>query len=228
MRLAFLGYGEIGATVLEPLAAHHDIAIVLTHRPDFGGLGENPVVAVARRHGLPVVSARDAGEPHALQALQDSAPQVLVSANWRTRVPEQALTIPTLFPINIHDALLPGYAGFGSVNWSIRNSESWIGLTVHVMEPELDTGPILHTVVVPIGDDDTAGTVYAALLRQYPGAVLTALQAIESGARSVPQPGEGASFYHRITPADTRIDWTLPTTGLLNLIRAQSDPFDNA
>lgn len=36
------------------------------------------------------------------------------------------------------------------------------------MEPELGTGPVLHTVVVPIGEEDTAGTVYAALLREYP------------------------------------------------------------
>lgn len=44
----------------------------------------------------------------------------------------------------------------------------------------------------------------------------------------MPQPAEGPSFYHRITEADNRIDWTLPTTRLVNLIRAQSDPFGNA
>lgn len=51
---------------------------------------------------------------------------MIVSANWRTRVPEQALRIPSRCPINVHDALLPGYAGFGSVNWSIRNGETKI------------------------------------------------------------------------------------------------------
>ena len=84
--------------------------------------------------------------------------------------------------IDIHDALLPDYAGFGSVNWSIRNGETKIGLTVHVMERELDTGPILHTVTVPIGPLDTATTVTGELLNNYPDAVLTALDLIAQGA----------------------------------------------
>ncbi|MCR6482859.1 methionyl-tRNA formyltransferase [Amycolatopsis sp. OK19-0408] len=228
MRTAFLGYGEIGATVLGPLAEKHDVGVVITHEPDFGGLGEDHVVRLTERLGLPTLFARNAGESHVLEALREAAPEVLVSANWRTTVPELTLEIPTRYPLNVHDALLPTYAGFGSVNWAIRNGEREIGLSVHVMERELDTGPVLHTVVVPIEEDDTAGDVYVKLLRQYPGAVLDALDLAERGVEPVAQPGTGATFYHRITEADTRIDWTQPTTRLVNLVRGQSDPFRNA
>jgi methionyl-tRNA formyltransferase len=83
-------------------------------------------------------------------------------------------------------------------------------------------------VIVPIGTEDTAGTVYSKLLQEYPGAVLKALNLLADGAQPVPQPSAGSTFYHRITEADTRIDWSLPTRQLVNLIRAQSDPFTNA
>jgi methionyl-tRNA formyltransferase len=228
VKVAFLGYGEIGATVLGPLAAHHKVLTAVTHRPGLSRLGDNQVEKLCERLGLPALFARHADEPHVLRALRDAAPEVVVSANWRTQVSEAVLRIPSRYPVNIHDALLPAYAGFGSVNWSIRNGETEIGLTVHVMERELDTGPVLHTVVVPISEHDTAGTVYAALLREYPGAVLTALDLIAQDARPKPQSTRRASFYHRITEADTRIDWSLPTTQLVNLIRAHSDPFLNA
>jgi methionyl-tRNA formyltransferase len=200
----------------------------VTHEPSFGGLDEDHVASLSSWLELPTLYARNAGEDHVIRAIKDCEPEVLVSANWRTTVPEPVLEIPSRYPVNIHDALLPGYAGFGSVNWAIRNGETRIGLTVHVMEAELDTGPVLHTVVVPIDAEDTAGIVYARLLREYPGGVLTALGLIADGIRPVPQPTVGASFYHRITEADNKIDWSLPTTLLVNLIRAQSDPFRNA
>ncbi|WP_159080614.1 methionyl-tRNA formyltransferase [Nocardia suismassiliense] len=228
MKVAFLGYGEIGATVLGPLAAQHDVAAVVTHRPEFGGLGEGHVATLAHRHGLRTLFADDlATAPGVAGALTAAAPEVLVSANWRTRVPEDVLAIPSLCPLNIHDALLPDYAGFGSVNWSIRNGETAIGLTVHIMERDLDTGPVVHTVTVPIAPHDTATTVYSALLKEYPHALLTALERVATGATPTPQRA-GGSFYHRITEADTRIDWTQPTTRILDLVRAQSDPFVNA
>ncbi|MFD9909955.1 methionyl-tRNA formyltransferase [Streptomyces sp. NPDC059063] len=201
---------------------------MVTHPTDFGGIGEDHVVRLTEELGLDPLFARKAGEPHVVAALREAAPEVLVSANWRTTVPEAVLDIPTRHPLNVHDALLPAYAGFGSVNWSIRNGETRIGLTVHVMERELDTGPVVHAVEVPIGAQDTATTVYAALLRAYPDAVLTALDLVSRDVTPTPQAAHGASFYHRITEADTRIDWSLPTTRLLDLVRGQSDPYVNA
>jgi methionyl-tRNA formyltransferase len=228
VKVAFLGYGEIGTTVLGGVASRHHVGMVVTHESGFTGLETNGVLAMAEERGLPVVSARNAGEPQVLAALREFAPEVLVSANWRTTVPESALEIPSLYPLNVHDALLPAYAGFGSVNWAIRNGDTEIGLTVHVMEAELDTGPVVCQVVVPIGPEDTAGDVYRNLLAEYPGAVLKALELVGEGATPTKQSTEGATFYHRITLADTRIDWALPTERLLNLVRAQSDPFLNA
>ncbi|WP_171164465.1 methionyl-tRNA formyltransferase [Streptomyces sp. I05A-00742] len=228
MRIVFLGYGEIGATVLAGITAVHETALVVTHPTRFSRLNEPHVGIVAADLELPVLEARHAREEHVVEAVRAARPDVLVSANWRTIIPQHVLEIPALLPLNVHDALLPGYAGFGAVNWAIRNGESRTGLTVHVMDPELDTGPVLWQVTVPIDDDDTATTVQQRLLKEYPGAVLAALERAESGVLPVPQTAEGPSFYHRITEADTRIDWALPTRRLLDLVRAHSDPFVNA
>ncbi|MFI9235198.1 methionyl-tRNA formyltransferase [Streptomyces sp. NPDC053079] len=228
MRIAFMGYGEMGAAVLAGIAAEHEPTVVVTHPARFGGLREPHVAKLAVELGLPLVEARDAGEAQVVAAVRGARPDVLMSANWRTVIPEVVLAVPALLPLNVHDALLPGYAGFGAVNWAIRNGERETGLTVHVMEPELDTGPVLWQVAVPIAPQDTATTVQRRLLDAYPEAALTALARAEAGIKPVPQHAGGASFYHRITEADTRIDWRLPTGRLLDLVRAHSDPFVNA
>ncbi|WP_280276775.1 hypothetical protein [Nocardia wallacei] len=116
MRIAFLGYGEIGATILGPLAARGDAAAVVTHRPEFGGLGEGHVATLAppapsarpvrRRPGNRTRGGPSARRGRALGALGQLAYP-------RT---EDVLALSPLCPQNIHDALLPDYAGFGSVN----------------------------------------------------------------------------------------------------------------
>lgn len=80
--------------------------------PEFGGLGEGHVATLAHPHGLRVLFADDlATAPAVARAPAGGALGQL--AYPRT---EDVLAIPSLCPHNIHDALPPDYAGFGSVN----------------------------------------------------------------------------------------------------------------
>ncbi|MEO3746491.1 methionyl-tRNA formyltransferase [Plantactinospora sp. B5E13] len=228
MRIAFLGYGELGANVLRGVLAEHEVVLVVTHRADFSGLGEPDVELVAGELGVPVWYSAHAREPELHERLREARPDVILSTNWRTRVPAEVLSIPHRGAINVHDALLPRYAGFGAVNWAIRNGETETGLTVHYMDRELDTGPVITRKVVKIGPHDSAGYVLNNLLAEYVPVTLRALELVEQGHPGEPQPQTGGSFYHRIGEADTRIDWGASTTSVYNLIRGQSDPFVNA
>ncbi|MEV0395165.1 methionyl-tRNA formyltransferase [Polymorphospora rubra] len=228
MKVVFFGYGQLGATVLRGIAPRHEVSLVLTHRAEFSGLGEPDVERAAAELGLPVRYSATAREPELHRLLRDLAPEVIVSTNWRTRVPPEVLRIPARGAINTHDALLPAYAGFGAVNWVIRNGEEETGLSVHYMADELDTGPVITRSVVKIGPHDTAGYVLDRLLEEYVPVTLRALDLVAQGHRGEPQPAEGASFYHRIGIDDTRIDWRDSATVVYNLVRGQSDPFVNA
>ncbi|GAB3157526.1 methionyl-tRNA formyltransferase [Micromonospora sonneratiae] len=223
-----MGYGDLGATVLRGIQPHHEVLRVLTHRTEFSGLGEPHVEQLAAELGLAVSYSAHAGEPELHQQIRDLEPELIVSTNWRTRVPAELLAIPRLGAINVHDALLPAYSGFGAVNWAIRNGEDATGVTVHFMDEELDTGPILTRAVVKIGPHDTAGYVLSKVVAEYVPSTLRALQLVEQGHRGEPQDSQGASFYHRIGVDDTRIDWNDSTTTIYNLVRGQSDPFVNA
>lgn len=56
-----------------------------------------------------------------------------------------------------------------------------------------------------------------------------ALSKIESGAVDpVPQDRSKASFFHKRSIEDSRIDWTWPAADIDLLVRAQSDPYPNA
>lgn len=47
--------------------------------------------------------------------------------------------------VNYHDSLLPAYAGVNASSWAIINGESRHGVTLHVIDDDIDTGHILET-----------------------------------------------------------------------------------
>jgi hypothetical protein len=82
-----LSTGFRASPVLQPLAAHHEVAVAITHRQDFAGLGDNDVAPLAEWLGLPMLLARNVGEPHVVDTLGDIGPDVLVSETGARRCP---------------------------------------------------------------------------------------------------------------------------------------------
>jgi len=95
----------------------------------------------------------------------------MVVANWRTRLAPEVFTLPRLGTLNVHDALLPAYAGFAPLNWALINGETEVGVTAHMMNDELDAGDIVRQEAVPVGPKDTATDLFfdGTRLTELPG-----------------------------------------------------------
>lgn len=68
--------------------------------------------------------------------------------------------------LNIHPALLPAFAGLEgqkqALEWGVRIS----GCTVHIVDEQVDHGPIVVQAAVPVRDDDTEETLAARILKE--------------------------------------------------------------
>ncbi|MBA2520289.1 MAG: hypothetical protein H0V24_11535 [Chloroflexia bacterium] len=108
--------------------------------------------SLASAHGLPViaVSRLNAEVTAAMRRLR---PEVIVVACFPWRLPADLLAMPLLGCFNLHPSLLPRGRGPDPVFWTYRRGERDTGVTVHLMNAGLDTGPILgqHRVAVPAG-----------------------------------------------------------------------------
>ncbi|HEY4925571.1 MAG TPA: phosphoribosylglycinamide formyltransferase [Roseiarcus sp.] len=168
-----------------------EIALVLSNKSSAGGL------ALARQAGVAaavvdhkIYAGRDEFEG-SMQAMLDihridliclagfmrilSAPFV---ARWQGRI------------LNIHPSLLPSFRGLDTHARAIEAGVKLHGCTVHFVEPELDSGPIIAQAAVEVRDDDTPETLGARVLIQehalYPAALaLVAAGRVETvGART--------------------------------------------
>jgi methionyl-tRNA formyltransferase len=105
------------------------------------------------------------------------------------RISEEAIAAPRLGIVNGHPSLLPRYRGPFPIAWAVRNGETEIGLSYHLMDATLDTGNLLAQKRVPLQDDDTFESVLERLAPVAAELIPIALGRIEQGDRGDPQEG---------------------------------------
>ncbi|MFF3754665.1 methionyl-tRNA formyltransferase [Streptomyces sp. NPDC002018] len=233
MRVVMFGYQTWGHRTLQALLdSEHEVVLVVTHPKSdhvYEKIWDDSVAELAEKHGVPVLLRNRPDDEELLRTLREAAPDIIVANNWRTWLPPEIFDLPPHGTLNVHDSLLPAYAGFSPLIWALINGEPEVGVTAHRMDAELDAGDIVFQRSVPVGATDTATDLFHRTVDLIGPIVTDSLDAIASGtARWVPQDRSRASFFHKRAIEDSRIDWSWPAEDLERLIRAQSDPYPNA
>ncbi|MEU8086489.1 methionyl-tRNA formyltransferase [Micromonospora sp. NPDC049101] len=232
MRVVMFGYQTWGHRTLQALLdSEHEVALVVTHPPSehaYERIWSDSVADLAAAHGIPV-EVRDRPDDDLLIPLEKADPDVIVATNWRTWIPPQIFELPRRGTLNVHDSLLPAYAGFSPLIWALLNGEKEVGVTAHMMDAELDAGNIVLQRSVPVGPRDTTTDLFHKTLELFGPITVDGLALIASGKTDwTPQDRSKASFFHKRSDEDNRIDWTWSAEELDRLVRAQSDPYPNA
>ncbi len=233
LRVAFFGFGTWGSRTLQALLdSHHEVVLVVTHPPSDGAwerIWNDSVEDLARSVDVPVLLRNRPDDADLQVRLKEADPDVMVAVNWRTLIPTEVFSLPRLGTLNVHDSLLPRYAGFAPLNWALINGETQVGVTAHLMDAELDAGPIVLQWAVPVGAQDTAVDLFHATLKLFGPITVQGLDLMASGRTDFPaQDRSQATFFHKRADEDNRIDWTWPARDIVNLVRAQPDPYPNA
>ncbi len=83
--------------------------------------------------------------------------------------------------LNIHPALLPSFPGLDPQRQALEHGVKISGCTVHFVDENLDSGPILIQAAVPVLDDDTADTLSARILKEEHRIYSEAIRLVLSG-----------------------------------------------
>ncbi|GGU73179.1 methionyl-tRNA formyltransferase [Streptomyces cavourensis] len=232
MRVVMFGYQTWGHRTLQALLdSEHDVVTVVTHPRSehaYEKIWSDSVADLAEKHGIPVI-IRNRPDDELLDRLEEVTPDIIVANNWRTWIPPEIYNLPVHGTLNIHDSLLPAYAGFSPLIWALINGEPEVGVTAHLMDEELDAGDIVVQRSVPVGPTDTSTDLFHRTVDLIAPVTTEALGLIASGQTEfTPQDRSRASFFHKRAEEDIRIDWNWPAEDLERLIRAQSAPYPSA
>jgi methionyl-tRNA formyltransferase len=226
LRLVFMGTPDIAVPTLAALVeAGHDIVCVYSQPPRPAGRGHretpSPVQDFAVQHQLAFrcpTSLKDPDIQAAFRALDADAAIVIA---YGLILPAAILQAPRLGCFNIHMSVLPRWRGAAPIQRAIMAGDHETGVTIMQMDEGLDTGAILSREVMPIAPTNTAGDLHDALADMGARLIVDTLAGLVSGKIvAQPQPENGATYAHKLTRDEGRLDWQCSADELDRRIRA--------
>jgi len=218
------------STLRRCLQDGHDVVAVWTQPDRPAGRGNkvsaSPVKEFALSRGLTVQQPSKIKTEEAAELFRSHEADVAVVVAYGRILPKAFLEAPKQGCVNVHFSLLPKYRGAAPVNWAIVNGESDTGVTTMMVEPELDSGPILLQRSTAIDATETAPQVMQRLAEM--GADLLSETLRDFGkVRAREQDHAQASFAPILKKEDGLIKWSSTATSIDRAIRG-FQPWPNA
>ena len=221
-RLAFAGTPLFAATILRRLLdSPHRVALAYTQpdRPAGRGrkLSASPVRQVAEAADVEVrTPTRLTGEAETLKGVD-----ALVVASYGLLLPNAILDAPQHGCLNVHPSLLPRWRGAAPVERAIMAGDAQTGVSIMRVTATLDAGPVYRQRALPINESATGPRVTAALAELGTEILLEVLAALPD-LPAEEQNDDLATYAHKLTAEDARIDWQRPAAHIARQVRALS------
>lgn len=226
MKILFAGTPEFARESLRALvAAGCTPSLVLTQpdRPAGRGkqLAESAVKKFAADRSIPVWQPVTLKDSVAVSRLASEQPDVFIVVAYGLLLPQAVLDIPRCGCVNVHASLLPRWRGASPVQAAILAGDTHTGVSLMQMEAGLDSGPVIAAVSLPIGPEETAGSLKQRLAVIGGELLVRTLPAIlEQRCTAEPQNPDLATIAGKIRTQDAMLDWRQPAGVNARKVRA--------
>lgn len=140
-----------------------EVKVVLTDQRDAGAL------KIAHEYGVPARFVDPSGlsrveyDKILLDNLKDAGADLVVLTGYMRILSSSFVQHHKNRIINIHPALLPSFRGLDAFQQALDYGAKWTGTTIHLVDEEVDHGPIIYQVPVIVKDDDTHDSLKARI-----------------------------------------------------------------
>lgn len=225
MDIVFFGSGKFAVKSLEALvAAGHKVKLVVTQpdRPKGRHLNLLPteVKSKAQELKLNIYQPQNPNSEEGLSHLQQYGADLFIVIAYGHILKKSALSLPKLYPLNVHASLLPKYRGAAPINWAIVNGEKESGISIIKMNETVDAGDLLLQNNLAIEQADNADILKVKLEELSALSLIEALDLIAKGqAKFTKQDDTLASFAPKLEKHHGLIEWDKNARDILNQIR---------
>ena len=165
MKYIFFGTPEFAAIILEKLikAGLMPEAVICNPDKPIGRkqiITSPPVKILAEKHNLAVYQPKDKTE--LLKIIKNLQPDLAIVTAFGMIFPKEVLNVARCGFINVHPSLLPKYRGASPIQTAILNGDKETGVSLFLVDEEIDKGPILVSSRLPLRISDN----YEILMRK--------------------------------------------------------------
>jgi methionyl-tRNA formyltransferase len=226
MKIVFFGTPSFSVTILNALIEKgHQVVCVYCQPPSVAGRGQkvrnSPVHARANELGLLVRHPSRLSDDKIVQDFLDLEADVGVVVAYGLLLPKEILDGPRFGCLNVHASLLPRWRGAAPIQRAIMAGDPTTGVCIMRMDQGLDTGAIVDTFEVEIGERETSGELHERLSNIGANLIVHTISKI-SDIADIQQSKQGITYAEKVLKNETFIDWWQPAIEIDRLIRAMS------
>ena len=226
MKIVFFGTPSFSVPILNALIEEgHQIVCVYCQPPSVAGRGQkvrNSLVHVrANELGLLVRHPSRLSDDKIVHDFLNLEADVGVVVAYGLLLPKEILDGPRFGCLNVHASLLPRWRGAAPIQRAIMAGDPITGVCIMRMDQGLDTGAIVDTFEVEIGDRETSGELHERLSNIGANLIVHTISKI-SDIVDVQQSKQGTTYAQKILKNETLIDWRQPAVEIDRVIRAMS------
>ena len=217
MRILYFGL-PLGA--LRLAAAGFAPAAVCVGHPDAPGMRR--VRRTLGAGGALVLGRPELDDVETRRALLSLGADVILSWFWPRLIPASLLDAAPRGALGVHPSLLPRWRGPDPYFWTVRRGDRETGVTLHRLAPTYDTGAVIAARSLRVGKDEDSWHLARRLDRPSLELLVECAQRLAGGEalEGEPQDEAIATDAPRPTDEDLEIDWKMPASEIVRLVRA--------
>ena len=233
MKILFMGTPDFASACLDALIKENmQVAAVVTQPDKKQGRGMKFAFSDVKKYALekelPIYQPETLKDGAIMGLLEEINPDVIAVVAYGKILPEYVLNYPKYGCVNVHGSLLPKYRGAAPIQRAVLNGDKVTGVTTMLMDKGMDTGDMLYTEKLEIGENMTTGEAFDALALLGGKLLVKTLKDLEAGlVTPIKQNHEEATHADKITNEECLVDFSLDCAEVHNRIRGLS-PFPGA
>ena len=206
---------------LDPPSTDTENEIMLLTPGDISS--QQNTIKAAWQFGMPVYAVHKLISPDVTALVESMQVDVACVACFPRRFPSSLLNLPDIGFLNVHPSRLPDYRGPSPLFWQLRDGVDPVGISIHWMDAQFDTGDIATqgSLTLPDGTDGLSadkrlGTLGGTLL-------VETLDTIASGTPSRQPQSPGGSYLPSPKTDDFRLESTWSARRAFNFMRGTAE-----
>ena len=212
IKIMFMGTPDIAAESLKALVENGFRVVCCVTQPDKPkGRGHKlvptEVKAEAQKYEIPVYQPEKLKNGELKPILDEYKPDLIAVVAYGKILPSYILDYPEYGCINMHASLLPKYRGAAPVQWSVLNGEDYTGVTTMKMDVGLDTGDMLLSEKLKIGEYETSEELFERVAKLGSKVLCETIEKIDDIV-PVKQNHDEHTYAPMISKEMAKIDWS--------------------